>query len=154
MQVNPSETWLKDDCDGTAYFPETEDGRFNLQSIPPYVTLVVEGPTVSGFAARTSVSGRGQSVVPASPLPAPIYRSVTTPKKVTFSIKIVKARMVIAKRGTKPEFQALNQMYIELHESTANVGFVTDACRKQWGSEYTVVTNDGLEIEDTSATQG
>jgi len=91
LQVNPSETWLKDDCDGTAYFPEIKDGHFVSQNIPPYITLVVEGPTLSGFTARSSFSGCGQSVVPAaSPLPTPIYRSVTVPKKVTFSTKIVK----------------------------------------------------------------
>ena len=58
--------------------------------------------------------------------------------------------MITAKRGAKPEFQALNQMYIELHNITANVGFIAEAVKKQCGSEYIVVTNDGLEIEDSS----
>ena len=67
---------------------------------------------------------------------------------------VVKATMCIPKKGIKPEFQSLNQMYIELSESTANVGFVTEAIKKQWGSEYIIVTIDGLEIDDSSATQG
>ena len=48
MQVNPSETWLSDECDGTAFFPQ-EDGSFNLSSlkISLYTTLVVEGLALS-----------------------------------------------------------------------------------------------------------
>ena len=149
------ETWLKDECDGTANFPEMEDGRFNLQNIQPYTTLIVEGPTVNGFTpGALNFSGRGQSVVPATSLPAPIYHSVTASKKVTISIKVVKARMHIPKKGIKSEFQSLSQICIELTKSTANVSHMTGAVRKQWGSEYIIVTNDGLEIDDTSATQG
>ena len=142
--------WLKDDCDGTAFFAETEDEHFNLQNVPPYVTLVVEGPTVSGFTAR----GRGQSVIPATPLLVPIYRSVTASKKLTISIKVVKAQMYFSKKGVKPEFLSLNQMYIDLNESNANVSHVSEVVKKQWGSEYIIVTTNGLEIDDSPATQG
>ena len=49
LQVNPS-AWLGDDCDGSVYFPD-QDSHFNLEanSIAPYSTLVVEGPTTSGL---------------------------------------------------------------------------------------------------------
>lgn len=47
LQVEPSETWLRDDCDGKAYFPQ--DGNFNLQTqaISEFTTLVVEGPSLN-----------------------------------------------------------------------------------------------------------
>lgn len=42
-------------------------------------------------------------------------------------------------------------MYIEVTDSTVNVYRVTEGIKKQWGLEYIVVTNDGLEIDDISA---
>ena len=50
LQVNPSEIWLRDECDDSAYFPD-QDSQFNLQdcNITPYSTLVVEGATASGL---------------------------------------------------------------------------------------------------------
>ena len=63
--------------------------------------------------------------------------------------------MIAAKKtGGKPEFQCTGQMYIELTDTTANVGQVCEAVRRQWGSEYTIVSVEGVEIDDSSATQG
>ena len=47
-QVDPSEAWLQDECDGTAYFLQ-EGGQFNLHSpaLAPYATLIVEGPEIT-----------------------------------------------------------------------------------------------------------
>ena len=52
MQVDPSEAWLNDECDGTAYFPQ-EGGNFNLRTLGLglYVTLIVEGPEIAAAAA-------------------------------------------------------------------------------------------------------
>ena len=47
--------WLRDECDGTVYFPEP-DGDFDLHSLPEYATLVVEGPTATGLNARVGFS--------------------------------------------------------------------------------------------------
>ena len=56
-QVDPSEAWLQDECDGTAHFPQ-EGGQFNLHSLglAPYATLIVECPeiTASMPSPRTS----------------------------------------------------------------------------------------------------
>ena len=54
----------------------------------------------------------------------------------------------------KPEFQAVSQTYVELTEATANVDHILGVISSRWGPEYTLVTNDGLEIEDSTATQG
>lgn len=66
--------------------------------------------------------------------------------------KVVKAekRMV----GGKVEFTALGVMYVELKPSTANVNYIQSYIQKTWGSQYVIVSNDGLQIQDTSATRG
>lgn len=48
VQVNPSEVWLRDEIDGTAYFP-LQDENLDLQSqgVLHYATLIVVGPTVT-----------------------------------------------------------------------------------------------------------
>lgn len=173
LQVHPSETWLRDECDGSVYFPDPE-GNFNLEDnrITPCSTLVVEGPTASGlnmrmgFSPTTDPAAPGtssssfttprQSVLPQQQsVGPPMFRSVVAPKKAPVTlIKIMKAKMSVAKKGGKPDFQCTGQMYIELSLATANVGHVCEVVRKQWGSDYTVVSVEGLEIDDTSATQG
>ena len=114
--MHPSETWLRDECDGSVYFPDP-DGQFNLEDnrITPYSTLVVEGPTESGLNMRTSFSPAShstavnissssssrQSVLPQHKLPGPpMFRSVVAPKKAPMAlIKIMKAKMSVAKKG-------------------------------------------------------
>ena len=34
------------------------------------------------------------------------------------------------------------------------LNYIRNAVQKRWGEEYTLVTADGLEIEDSSGTQG
>ena len=53
-----------------------------------------------------------------------------------------------------PEFDSLSQMYVDLTEITANITHVTEIVRNQWGTEYTVVSAEGIEIADSTATQG
>jgi len=66
----------------------------------------------------------------------------------------VKAKMTAcAKRSGKPSFTFTGQTYLPLTETTASVANVSEQIQKQWGSEYTVVSTDGLEIEDCAATQ-
>ena len=168
--MHPSETWLRDECNGSVYFPDP-DGQFNLEDnrMTPYSTLVVEGPTASGLNMRTSFSPASnstavnisssssrQSVLPQHKSPGPpMFRSVVAPKKAPMAlIKIMKAKMSVARKGEKPDFQCTGQMYVELTNATANVGHVCETVSRQWGSEYTVVSVEGLEIDDTSATQG
>ena len=55
IQVNPSEVWLKDEIDGTVYFP-LQNGNFDLQNqgMSCYATLIVEGPTLTSTSARNN----------------------------------------------------------------------------------------------------
>ena len=52
------------------------------------------------------------------------------------------------------EFQPLSQTFIELVDSTANVEHILGVIQRRWGSEYTLVTHDGLQLEESPATQG
>ena len=91
--MEPSETWLRDECDGTAYFPQ--DGNFNLQTqaISEFTTLVVEGPLLT-----TSTRG---NVPPSTTLSSTLsssgfqgFRSVIAPRRSSsFSLKVLKVKM-------------------------------------------------------------
>ena len=180
FQVNPSETYLRDEIDGTTYFP-LQDGSFNLleEGVMPYATLLVEGRSLdatvrnnhstantSGASTNHSLSlsstpisaatvGRSPGGVQSASLsgPAAIFRSVIASKRVqTFNLKLVKARM--SRIGRKTEFQPLHQTFIELIDTTANVEHILAIARRQWGLDYILVTQDGLQIEDSPATQG
>ena len=61
--------------------------------------------------------------------------------------------MIRRGRG-RAEFTPTSQTYIDLLETTANLEHITDVIHRRWGSEYVLVTNDGLELEDSPATQG
>ena len=157
------EVWLRDESDDSGHFPESEGGSFTLSGIAPFTTMIVEGTLVSGFPPRAQstrgllpavASSSSVRVASATP-PPPIYRSVVAPKKVAITVKIVKARMKMPKKGSgNPEFESLSQMYVELTEATANITHVTDMVRKQWGTEYYIVSAEGIEIADSAATQG
>ena len=54
----------------------------------------------------------------------------------------------------KVAFQPVNQTYIDLVESTANVEYILTLVQRRWGEDYIIVTNDGLQLEDSPATQG
>ena len=87
-------------------------------------------------------------------LPPLIFHSVTAPKRgASFSLKVVKATVTKKGRG-KSDFQPISQMYIELTEATAHLEHILGVIRKRWGAEYTLVTTDGIEVEDSPATQG
>ena len=89
----------------------------------------------------------------AASLPPP-FQSVVAPKRgAAYSLKIVQARMVKS-RGKKPEFQCLSQLYTDIVESTANVDCILTVVQRRWGEDYTLVTNDGLELLDSPGTRG
>ena len=45
-------------------------------------------------------------------------------------------------------------MYLELNESSANVTLIKAAMQCKWGQDFTIVSNDGVELEDSSGTEG
>ena len=159
LQVNPCETWLRDDCDGTAFFPQ-DDGSFDFDSlgVSAYTTLVVEGPALATPVVSSCMSNLPRpspsATVSATPTSIPpSFRSVTASKRqLSFSLKVVKVTM--CRRKNKPEFQPVTQTFIDLVDSIANLEHILSIIQRRWGSEYIIVTNDGLPLEDSPATQG
>lgn len=45
-------------------------------------------------------------------------------------------------------------MYIDLLETIANLEHISSVIQRRWGADYTIVTSDGLPLEDSPATQG
>ena len=86
-----------------------------------------------------------------TPLPPPTFRSVTA-TRMRLSARKWSRRRCKGREG-KPEFQLTSQTYMEVTKATANVEHILGII-SWWGPEYTLVTNDGLQIEDSTATQG
>ena len=131
-----------------------------LEEIAPFTTLIVEGPIQSGSLPRSfsrsssvTVSSTPSPTVSHVPSQAPSFRSVTAPRRIpTFNLKILKARMTKTNKR-KLEFESISQTYIELVDSTANLEHIKGVVHKRWGTQYTLVTSDGIELEDSPATQ-
>ena len=162
--MDPKEAWLRDEIDDTHYFPD-EYGHFNLgeEGISPYTTLIVETSDVTVAASSTNgTSSSSRSVTaggghgPSSSLNSmtPTFKSVTTPqglKTKSYNLKIIRASMTMT--GRTAHFQHLRQT-LEMVDSTANLEYVVTLVQKRWGPEYVIVTNDGLKLEESPATQG
>ena len=52
------------------------------------------------------------------------------------------------------DFRPIAQIYVDVTEQSANVGFIKGYIQKKWGSEYTLVGSDGVELEDCPGTEG
>ena len=56
----------------------------------------------------------------------------------------------VTKKGRgKLDFQPISQVYIELTEATAHLEHILGVIRKRWGAEYTLVTTDRIELEES-----
>ncbi len=47
-----------------------------------------------------------------------------------------------------------SQMLIDLSESTANVNHILNEIHQRWGEDYSIVTVDGLVLEDCEGNRG
>ena len=45
-------------------------------------------------------------------------------------------------------------MYLQITELSANVTLIKAAIQRKWGADYTLVTSDGIELEDSPGTEG
>ena len=77
----------------------------------------------------------------------PNFVTVTGSKKLeTANVKVVQATMKRLPNG-KCEFTHVGQTFVNVIESNANVDYVTSVVQRRWGSDYVLVTADGLEME-------
>ena len=82
----------------------------------------------------------------------PYYKPFGNKKEGTCNVKVVKANMNKLPNG-KVEFERLEQTHISIDDRSANVHTVNSAVQLKWGADF-VVTGDGLEVYDSSGTQG
>jgi hypothetical protein len=171
FQVDPNDVWLRDDLDLEAAYLPGDDGSFNFPddvNITSLTTLMVEGrsSTETTVTPRSAMHTMQRSlVVPSTPVSTsggvqsgssvPLFRSVTSKRSTTSSyiVKIIKANMTKNHKG-KPDFEPLSQTFISLVEATANLDYILTTMQRRWGQDYRVVTGDGIELEDSPATQG
>lgn len=71
----------------------------------------------------------------------------------TINVKVIQAAMKRQPNG-KFEFTSTGQAFIDVTDSTANVHYITNVVQKRWGADFQLVTADGLQLEDSSGTQG
>lgn len=167
MQVNPDEVWLRGESDNKAYYP-SDQGRFSLEGLYLFgSTLIVEGSDIPPVSAATPTRTMSSTATSASSHEAgssasfqknalpPAFHSVIrkSSNEAKFSTKIVKARMSYSRNG-KVDFTTLAQMLIDLTESTANVNYILDEVHQRWGDDYSIVTIDGLVLEDCEGNRG
>lgn len=161
---------MREDCpegiDGAVYLPD-ESGRFDLSDVTLHCTLIVEGIT-SGIARSDSSSlqhgsGSTPAVQAAAAIgsssvsvmtPPPLFRSVVTPKRIpSVTMKLMQAELRFKKN--KPEFKSIKQLHVQITESTANVGSITEEVQNQLKVPgYRIVGTEGFEIFDCPATRG
>ena len=95
--------------------------------------------------SQASTSGNATPRCSSKGLGSRMYNSCT--------MKVVRVEKKITVGG-KIEFLAHEATYVELKPSTANASYIQSHVQKIWGAEYVIVSNDGLQIVDTSATRG
>ena len=69
------------------------------------------------------------------------------------SFQIINATMKLKKKG-KPDFFPQSQMHLDITNQTANLKYILEKIKVEWGEDYVIVTNNGIELEDSPATQG
>lgn len=69
------------------------------------------------------------------------------------SLRIVQAD-VSFDDSKKPVFSKTGQVFIDINDTTANINYITSVVQQTFGTDYVVVTADGLKIYDSAGTQG
>lgn len=151
--------WLRGNG-GKAYFP-TEEGILDLsgETFLPYSSVDVEGTPGACVPQNSAVTLTATHAQPGPSTPSYSgFQSVIQQTRKGsiggFSLKVVQARITHITSKGRPNFKMEGQTFIELCEKTANVGYVLTQIQREFGPEYAVITADGLEVKDSSGTQG
>lgn len=169
FQVSPSDVWIRERYGGRAFFP-SDEGNFVFGEENDLSHLEVEGTPVlrgSRSASRPTspprqpltLSATASSSTGSTPQSYPGFTSVISQSggrrggSGAFSLKVVHARITDI-CNNRPNFVKQGQTFVELTEATANVLHVTAAVQRELGEDHVIVTADGLEVRDSSGTQG
>ena len=124
-----------------AFFPDINNMHFQFGDDVGItaINLIVEGSPAHGqspvSSITTSTPDAGPSSSGSAPLPRPFFSSCKRMQSV--NVKVVQARMKKSQTG-KVEFTPLNQMFVNVTESTANVGHITNVIQEKWGYDHVV----------------
>ena len=146
LQLNVQTVWLKQEFGRRCYFPY-QSGNFQFDHDVGHTVfaLMVEGAPIQSVLCTTPSTNPTNST--------PFYKPSGSKKDLTFNVKVVKANMRRLPNG-KVEFEKIEQTHISIDDRSANVHTVNNAVQSKWGPDFFVVTGDGLEVDDSTGTQG
>ena len=147
--------WLRAESGNRAYFPDASGSSFEL---PTDVAWEVRSLVVEGQPLKAAASTSGPTIATPSTgasIPGPSRTPFTATKKFSSSVNVKLVQAVMSRQPSgKPNFNTLGQTFVDVTEATANVTYIKLVIQQKWGHNYTLVTADGLELEDCSGTQG
>ena len=155
FNLNPDTVWLQETI-GSRIYISNECGSFDLDT-----SAIAYGVRVNGVPATTpksqqQVSPNGGSTTVITPVTAshgrPMFHSVSSRKTGT-RVKVVRAHLSYAHNG-RPVFNNVDVIFVDVHEDNADVPTMLRSVREQFGPDYVIVSNDGLEIKDGPGTRG
>lgn len=143
VQLDPS--WLREEGGNRAFFPDLQNSQFVLSDD---VGVLITDLVAMGFAGRVASIYSSLANKPSTSG----TQSVPAIRKTQFiNVKIIQASVKRLANG-KLNFMPHNQTFVDVTEATANVNYVTSAVQRKWGSDYNLVTSDGLKVDDSSGT--
>ena len=145
LQLDPHTIFLKEPSGNRCYFPG-DDQTFTVGEHSSILLVDGNPSAVSSRTRPLSVSAMDDTH------PGPSSRSVVSNKS-SYNVKVARAEKHSSDSG-RVEFTTFENMYVEINASTANIAHVTSCVQKKWGKNFIIVSKDGLEIGDCSATQG
>ncbi len=153
--------WLKEEFGNRAFFPGPGNIEFSHEVGDFIFDLVVEGASVN---SRQSLNGtatmmspvtvttlNSQAMTPTATSTSVGFRST---KSKSYSVRVAKATVTCSSNGSRVELHKYEQTFVDVTEDTANVNYILNVIQKKWGNNYVICTSDGIQIEDSSGTQG
>uniref|UniRef100_A0A1X7VJI3 Uncharacterized protein n=1 Tax=Amphimedon queenslandica TaxID=400682 RepID=A0A1X7VJI3_AMPQE len=160
FSISMNTVWLREQRGARVFFPNLSKTSFDVPS--DVECLIAMGTPSDGVGVVSSQpSGSGFS----TPILSGTTRSMLCPSRPVFSkksidggtanVKIVQAHFVKSTgKGPNKFLPTTEQIFVPVKESTANVLHVTEIMQDSWGTEYVLITSDGLRIQDSAGTRG
>ena len=154
-QLDPTTVWLQEESGNRAFFPNSENTQFVFNDeVGVLITrLVAMGSTLPAPGSTLPARPQATAFSEASTSATTSGQVHFTRKSPSANVKIVQATMKRLASG-KTEFVTVNQTFVDVTEITANVHYISSVVQRKWGSQYVLVTSDGLKLDDSSGTQG
>ena len=162
FSVNAATVWLQDRIGNKIYIPDSS-GNFDIARH----SSNVHGVTVNGVHLSSAVTGTATqnvsaavssttlsstaTVTPSGSRP-PFFQSVSS-RKNKVKVKFVRSDITYSGNG-RPNFTNIDVMFVDLTEDNADLNSMLALVRNEFGPNFTIVGNNGLQIKDSPATRG